>query len=67
MVGSYNHYALKSFLALNLVRFVATSKADSAKDDDNKEKEQKQAKYKRKFSTKKTDLKRKNLLSTLIE
>ena len=49
------------------MRFVATSKADSAKDDDNKEKEQKQAKYKREFSTKKTDLKRKNLLSTLIE
>ena len=37
LVGSYNQYALNSFLALNLVRFVSASKSiDSAKDDDEK-------------------------------
>ena len=36
LVGSYNQYVLKSFLALNLVRFVASMSTNSVKDRNKK-------------------------------
>ena len=38
LVGSYNQYVLKSFLALNLVRFVASKSTDSVTDSNEKRK-----------------------------
>ena len=41
IVGSYNTYALQSFLALNLVRFVSSTSTDPVQDNNQKREQRK--------------------------
>ena len=61
IIGSYNGYALKLTLAMNLVRFVPSLSSNSEKNDKVKL-NQRRRQFRKKYMTSKKDPKRKNLI-----